>query len=109
MAMPITPNASSEWIDGFLFVGNHLALDFLNTKLVLADRPTDFLPDVDALIRWLVASGVLARKQGKAARKWKDRPQAAAFLRQLLGFRERLRAEVVSQEAGNSVSDAFIA
>ena len=108
--MPITPNDSSEWIDGFLFVGNHLALDFLNTKLVLADRPTDLLPDVDALIRWLVASDVLALKQGKAlARKWKDTPQAAAFLRQLLGFRERLRTAVVRHEAGDSVSDAFIA
>lgn len=108
--MPVTPNASSEWIDGFLFVGNHLALDFLNTKLLLADGPTDFLPDVEALIRWLVASDVLASKQGKAlARKWKDTPQASAFLRQLLGFRERLRAAVVRQEAGKPVSNAFVA
>ena len=37
--MPVTSQAPQEWIDGFLFVGNHLALDFLNTRLVLADGP----------------------------------------------------------------------
>jgi predicted RNA-binding Zn ribbon-like protein len=108
--MPITSKAPSEWIDGFLFVGNHLALDFLNTRPVLADGPKELLPDIDALIRWLVASNVLARQKGKSlAGKWSKTPQAAAFLRELLKFRERLRAIVVRQEAGLSVSTAFIA
>ena len=108
--MPITSKTSKDWIDGFLFVGNHLALDFLNTRPVLAEGPQELLPDVDALVRWLVASGVLTRQKGKAlARKWRDLPQAAGFLRELLKFRERLRAIVVRQEAGFSVSTAFIA
>ena len=108
--MPITSKTPKEWIDGFLFVGNHLALDFLNTRPVLAEGPKELLPDVDALVRWLVASGMLTRQKGKAlARKWRDTPQAAAFLRELLKFRERLRAMVVRQEAGFSVSNAFIA
>jgi predicted RNA-binding Zn ribbon-like protein len=108
--MPITSNASREWIDGFLFVGNHLALDFLNTSLVLADDPKELLPDVDALVRWLVASGLSPRQRGNAlAKKWRDAPQAGVSLRELLKFRERLRAAVVRQEAGLSASDAFIA
>jgi len=103
-------NAPREWIDGFLFVGNHLALDFLNTRPVLAEGPTELLPDVDALVRWLVALGVLTRENAKdLARKWRHTPQAAAFLRDLLKFRERLRAVVIRQEAGLSVSDTFIA
>jgi len=108
--MPIASKTPKEWIDGFLFVGNHLALDFLNTKPVLVEGPKELLPDVDALIRWLVASDVLTRQKGKTlAKKWRDTPQAAAFLRELLQFRERLRAVVVRQEAGLAVSDAFIA
>ena len=108
--MPITSNAPREWIDGFLFVGNHLALDFLNTSLVLADDPKELLPDVDALVRWLVASGLSTRQKGNAlAKKWRDAPQAGVSLRELLKFRERLRAAVVRQEAGFSASDAFIA
>ena len=108
--MPVTSQAPGEWIDGFLFIGNHLALDFLNTRLVLADGPKELLPDVDALVRWLVASGLLTRQKGNAlAKKWRDTPQAAVFLRELLKFRERLRAVVVRQEAGFLASDAFIA
>ena len=108
--MRIRSKAPREWIDGFLFVGNHLALDFLNTRPVLADGPKELLPDVDALVRWLVASGLLPRQDGRTlARKWRDMPQAALFLRELLKFRECLRATVVRQEAGFSVSTAFIA
>lgn len=108
--MPILSKAPNEWIDGFLFVGNHLALDFLNTRPVLAEGPTELLPDVDALVRWLVTSGVLTRQNGKTlARKWSGSPQAIVFLRELLKFRERLRAAVIRQEAGLPVSDPFIA
>ena len=108
--MATRSKAPSEWIDGFLFVGNHLALDFLNTRPILAEGPTELLPDVDALVRWLVALGLLTRGNGKAlARKWRDTPQATAFLRDLLKFRERLRAVVIRQEAGLSVSETFIA
>jgi predicted RNA-binding Zn ribbon-like protein len=108
--MPILSKVPNEWIDGFLFVGNHLALDFLNTRPVLAEGPTELLPDVEALVRWLVASGLLTRRNGKTlARKWRDTPQATAFFRDLIKFRERLRAIVVRQEAGLSVNDAFIA
>ena len=108
--MPITSKTPKEWIDGFLFVGNHLALDFLNTRPVLAEGPQELLPDVDALVRWLVASGLLTKQKGNTlAKKWRETPQAAVSLRELLKFRERLRAMVVRQEAGFSVSDAFIA
>jgi predicted RNA-binding Zn ribbon-like protein len=101
--------APREWIDGFIFVGNHLALDFLNTRLVLPEGPKELLPDVDALIRWLVASGLLTPQKGEAlAREWRDAPRAAVFLKELLTFREGLRAAVVRQEGGHSVSGAFI-
>src|SRR5215813_7556571 len=107
--MPVASKAPREWIDGFLFVGNHLALDFLNTRPVLAEGPKELLPDVDALVRWLVASDLLTKQQGKAlAGKWDCTRQAAVFLRRLLQFRERLRAAVVRQEAGLPVSSGFI-
>jgi predicted RNA-binding Zn ribbon-like protein len=107
--MPVTSQAPGEWIDGFLFIGNHLALDFLNTRLVLADGPKELLPDVDALVRWLVASGLLTKQKGNAlAKKWRETPQAAASLRELVKFRERLRAVVLRQEAGFMASNAFI-
>ncbi len=35
----MTPH--SDWKDGFLFLGNHLALDFLNTRPVQNGEPKD--------------------------------------------------------------------
>ena len=32
-------STQQEWVDGFLFVGNQLALDFLNTKPILESEP----------------------------------------------------------------------
>jgi predicted RNA-binding Zn ribbon-like protein len=99
-----------EWTDGFLFVANQLALDFLNTKPVLAEGPTELLPDIEALVHWLVAAGVLESPQAKnLARRWSATPKAVAFLRRLLAFRERLRAVILHQEAGFPPNDVFIA
>ena len=35
----------SDWKDGFLFVGNQLALDFVNTRPVQNGEPMELLPD----------------------------------------------------------------
>ncbi len=100
----------NEWKDGFLFVANKPILDFLNTKPVLADGPTELLSDVRALERWLIASGMASSAKAKAAvRSWRDSTQAAAFLEQLLAFRERLREAVVRIEKGSQPADAFLA
>ena len=108
--MPDRPQSPTEWIDGFLFVGNHLALDFLNTKPILDDGPKEFLPDVRALERWLAASGLLASPKAKATvRRWRDSNEARALLREILAFRERLRTTIIRHEAGEAISDAFIA
>jgi predicted RNA-binding Zn ribbon-like protein len=100
----------NEWIDGFLFVANKPILDFLNTKPVLAGGPTELLPDVPALERWLIASNMVTSPKGKAAvRGWRQSPEAATFLKQLIAFRERLREAVVRIENGSSPTDAFLA
>lgn len=100
----------AEWIDGFLFVANRPILDLLNTKPVLADGPTELLPDVRSLERWLIASGMVTSPKAKAVvRGWRQSPAAAAFLAQLVAFRERLREAVVQIENGSSPADAFLA
>jgi predicted RNA-binding Zn ribbon-like protein len=99
-----------EWIDGFLFVANRPILDFLNTKPTLADGPVELLADAHALERWLIASGmVTASKTKSRLRSWRAAPQAAAFLKELIAFRERLRNAVVQIENGSLPSDSFLA
>ena len=100
----------NEWIDGFLFVANKPILDLLNTKPVPADGPTELLPDVRALEKWLIASGMVTSPKIKViVRSWRHSTEAAVFLEQLIAFRERLREAVVRIENGSSPADAFLA
>jgi predicted RNA-binding Zn ribbon-like protein len=103
----------NEWVDGFLFVANRPVLDFLNTKPILADRPTELLSDAHALERWLIASGMVTSSRMKSLlRSWRNSREAAAFLdflEELIAFRERLRSAVVRIERGLLPSDSFLA
>jgi hypothetical protein len=54
---------SKDWRDGFLFVGNQLSLDFLNTRPVIDGKPVELLPDSASLLRWLVATGLLTKRR----------------------------------------------
>lgn len=107
--MPVKQQTSTEWVDGFVFVGNQLGLDFLNTRPVFPEGPKELLADADALIRWLIASGVLTSHKGRSlARKWASSSQTGRVLKDLRDFRERLRAAVMRLEAGMPASDAFV-
>lgn len=100
----------NEWIDGFLFVANRPILDFLNTKPVLADGPTELLPDPHAMERWLIASGIVTSSRTRSLLKsWRNSPEAAAFLKELIAFRERLRSAVMKIEGGSLPPDSFLA
>ena len=99
----------SEWVDGFLFVANRPILDFLNTRPVLAQRPTELLPDVPALERWLIASGIVSSRKTKGLLgSRRHSPEAVLFLKDLIAFRERLRDAVLRMERGLAPRDQFI-
>jgi len=100
----------SEWVDGFLFVGNHLALDFLNTKPILEGEPTELLPTATALERWLIASAIITSRRDRAlVRRWRNSREADVLVRKLVAFRERLRAAVLRVESGSLPRDTFLA
>src|SRR5262245_42680471 len=108
--MPITSLPHKEWVDGFLFVANQTALDFLNTRPLLDGEARELLPDAAALERWLVAAGIITSQKSRAmVRGWRDSPEGEAFVQKLSAFRERLRAAVIRLEAGSSPGDAFLA
>jgi predicted RNA-binding Zn ribbon-like protein len=77
---------------------------------VLADGPTELLPDVRALERWLIASRTVTSPKTKAIiRGWRHSTEATAFLERLIAFRERLREAVIRIENGSSPTNAFLA
>ena len=100
----------ADWRDGFLLVGNHLALDFLNTRPVLEGGPTELLCDFEALLRWYRAAGLLdVRQASQLKRQWAGDPRAAGLLKEVWALRERLRKQVVAWEEGEPIRDATIA
>jgi predicted RNA-binding Zn ribbon-like protein len=99
-----------EEVDGFLFLGNHLALDLLNTRIVPERESVELLPDTVALEKWLLAAGLVTSTNGeRLLRRWRDSVEAQRFLEELRRFRERLRAVVIQREAGEAVSARFLA
>ena len=99
----------TEWADGFLFLGNQLALDFLNTKPILDGEPRELLSNTAGLEQWLIASGIVTSQKERApVRAWRDSRQAKAFLKSLIAFRERLRSAVLRVEAGLGPGQAFL-
>jgi predicted RNA-binding Zn ribbon-like protein len=90
-----------DWRDGFLFVGNQLALDFVNTRPVINGQPIELLSNWEALLRWFRAAELVSEVEMEAlGRQWEKRPEAGAFLEELRTFRESLRATVLRLEAG---------
>ena len=90
-----------DWRDGFLFVGNHLCLDFVNTRPVMNGQAVELLSDWQALLRWFRAADLVSEVEMDALkRQWEKRPEAGACLEELRSFRESLRATVLRLEAG---------
>jgi predicted RNA-binding Zn ribbon-like protein len=98
------PIPDSDWKDGFLFVGNHVALDFVNTRPVQNDEPMELLPDFPALLRWFQAAGLLtSREAANLQQHWGQSTRARHVLEAMRALRERLRKEILSWEGGGAV------
>jgi predicted RNA-binding Zn ribbon-like protein len=105
----MAPKSSSPWREGFLFVGNNLALDFLNTRPVQNDRAVELLPDFEALVRWFRTAGVLTAAEATRMRRlWRRSDRGRRTLETARGLRERLRRAVLAWEAGQAVRRSII-
>jgi predicted RNA-binding Zn ribbon-like protein len=101
--------SKSDWKDGFLFVGNQLALDFLNTRPVQNGEPSELLPDFSALLRWLQAAGVLnSRQVGSLQRQWGGSADAQRITKAMRQLREKLRKEILDWERSGSVQHSAL-
>ena len=77
----------------WLFVGNHPALDFLNTRLARSGEWVDRLETCDDLCDWMARAGLIPGAQAAhLAARWRGRPEARRALAQARRLREALRA-----------------
>jgi predicted RNA-binding Zn ribbon-like protein len=75
------------------FLGDHPALDFLNTVAVVNGRPVDFLQSDEDVLRWLERAGLVG--EGKAPKF-----SGSALLQSGRALREVIRNLVVKRKAG---------
>ena len=101
--------SDSDWKDGFLFLGNHLVLDFLNTRPVQNDMPLELLPDFSALLRWFRTAGLISSLASAALQqRWGDTLRARRVVEALRQLRERLRMQVAAWTDGGSLDRATV-
>ena len=101
------PVRKSDWKDGFLFLGNQLTLDFLNTCPVQNGEAVELLPDFDALLRWFQAADLLSVREAASLRQhWGSSTQAQHVVEAMRELRERLRKEILSWERDGTVHRA---
>src|ERR1700746_3598410 len=99
--------SKSDWKDGFLFVGNQLALDFLNTRPVQAGEPAELLPDFNALLRWFQAAELISsREAGSLQDEWGESASAERTAEAMRQLRERLRKEILAWERSGRVQQS---
>ena len=100
---------TSDWKDGFLLVGNQLALDFLNTRPVQNGEPMELLPDFTALLRWYQAADLLSsREAASLQQQWGQSVRARHALETMRALRERLREEILAWEGGSAVHHSIV-
>lgn len=88
----------------FLFVGNHLCLDFINTQMIMQGRPTDLLDDFSDLVAWLVQAGVLDKTEEREAMKtWGSQREGEHTFEEARTFRGILREMTERIVAGKPV------
>jgi len=99
----------SDWKDGFLFVGNEVVVDFVNTRPVQDGETVELLTDFGAVLRWFQAAELL--RPGEVAsleRQWGGTARAQKTTEAMWELREKLRAEILSWEHGRAIRGSTI-
>jgi predicted RNA-binding Zn ribbon-like protein len=100
---------NSDWKDGFLFLSNQLALDFVNTRPVQDGQAVELLPDFKAVLRWFQAADLLTPQQARSLQQQgENSAQARQTVESLRALREKLRKEILAWEAGGALRQATL-
>ena len=90
-----------DWKGGFLFIGNQLALDFINTRPVQNGEPMELLPHFDALLHWFQTANLLSSGHASNLRRqWGETARARKTTGAMRELREMLRDEILTWERG---------
>lgn len=93
----------------FIFVGQNMALDLVNTQCMRDGAPVDMLEDYAALVIWLLQAQVLDSAQAKAAlKKWGSIVEGTRVYERARSLRAGLRAIAEHIVAGKAVPQSSL-
>ena len=93
----------------FVFIGNHRALDFVNTEVAAEGVPRDLVPDLAALTDWLVHAGALDRQTARRAlARWEGKRGAEATVARARTLRSGLRRLADAAAKGHRVPRSLV-
>ncbi|TAJ11039.1 MAG: hypothetical protein EPO61_00140 [Nitrospirae bacterium] len=92
----------------FLFVGNHLCLDFINTQMIVQGQRTDLLKEWTDLLAWLVRAKLLSVGEGKETVARLDRAEGELLLHEAKMFRTVLREMAERIVAGKPITRSTV-
>lgn len=104
-----TKLSGSDWRDGFLFLGNDICLDFVNTRPEMDGETMELLVDWSSLIRWFRAARLIDSREGLTfERSWFRSREAHKTLKEMWAFRENLRKDLLAWEEDGRVRSETI-
>ena len=104
------PTTATGQVDEFIFLGNDLALDFVNTRPLVGSDQVELLTDFAALLRWFKAAELLtAREVKELDSNWAASARARHTVHGMRELREKLRGQLLAWEDSWSISSAFMA
>lgn len=99
----------SDWKGGFLFLGNELVLDFLNTRPVMNGQASELLPDFGALLLWFQAADLLnSQEVSRLQTRWGGTARTRQAMETMWGLREKLRNEILAWEHSGAINRSMI-
>ena len=105
----MTKASAPDWRDGFFFLGNHLFLDFINTRPEIHGKPQELLTDWSSLLVWFRAATLIDSGEGtRFERRWSQSNEAEETLKAMRGFRENARKDLLAWEKGATVRSATL-
>lgn len=88
----------------FMFIGNHRALDFVNTELAVEGTPRDLLTGLFDLVSWLQQAGAIDRETARTAlARWGGTRAGDVLLEGARALRAGLRRLADAAAAGRPI------
>lgn len=92
----------------FLFVGNHPALDFINTQMIVKGKVTDLFETLDDLLSWLKQAKLVTTAESDSILTSLRDKEGSTLLQRAKLLRTTLRSLVERVVARKTVSDSAI-